>query len=1070
MKSLKPYLTAVAAMFLFAVLIYSTTVDDTRGQIMQENRAYPDPVWPRTGQNLIALDTVSTQASTPFLKIDGKGSRDIFLQSLDISVEVTGNIASTRYTMVFKNRTDRILEGELTFPLPDGVTATHYALDIDGRMREAVPVDKARATQVFGEIQRREVYPGIRERVEGNNFRTRIYPFPRRGTRTISIGYEEELTLVNDSLYYRLPMDYPNLERFALKATVWNSSQMPVVSEGENEFRFGKVGENHVAMFTRQNFIPSRSLNFALPAPADIPQVMMQPAQGSFYFLASVAPEMEVRKKRWSDDLAIIWDVSLSGLQRNLKREMEMLDIIFAEKKNANIHLYFLNNKLKKAGEYKVAGGKWDELKSVLRTAVFDGGTAFSQINLNEIAGKEVLFFSDGISTLSNADFLSNIDVNQSIRPIHTIVSSPKADYSAMKLISIGTKGKFVNLNALSTEKLKDELLNETLQFLGTEHGGALSEVYPSIATSVYGNFSIAGISNANNAEMTLLFGFGDKVEKRIPVKLDAQKAVSRGNIHKIWAQKKIAELDLEYEKNRDVLTALGQQFGIVTRNTSLMVLELLSDYVRFGIEPPDNEPALQDEYWIRLARREDKRRRDTRDTEDDMLKAAISAAQKIKKWHKTDFTPKQPSERPARENRFPMPDNQSVIKRDFGDRLARKNFDDGQQISAVPPLSLLGIFGFLTGCSGAKLASASSSESSGSGAARSSMRSFAFESAEVMGYLDSPYLDSPRQRSETEPDMTPSKPAKPAISDNEYLSKRTEYVVSSYQTYLLLREDYVNLPTFYFDMADRFFKLDDRETAIRVLTSIAELELEDASLYRLLGYRFKEYGEYELQKFVTQKVLEWRPMDPQSYRDYALALADNGEPQAALDSLYSILTRPFSADIIRRSNGIEEVIVTEINHLIAKHPKLNTSKINRRLLIKIPVDIRVVINWNVNNSDVDLYVRDPNREVCSHYIRKQMAAGGRLSANNKAGYGPEQFMLRKAVNGKYRFHVDYYGSREFAAPGGPVTVMAEIYTRYADQTEERRVTTMQLTRRHQSRNGVRVLMGEVDFTQTPPR
>jgi len=49
----------------------------------------------------------------PTLKIDGKKNSDVYLQSLDIQVEVTGNIASTRYTMVFKNKTDRILEGEL---------------------------------------------------------------------------------------------------------------------------------------------------------------------------------------------------------------------------------------------------------------------------------------------------------------------------------------------------------------------------------------------------------------------------------------------------------------------------------------------------------------------------------------------------------------------------------------------------------------------------------------------------------------------------------------------------------------------------------------------------------------------------------------------------------------------------------------------------------------------------------------------------------------------------------------------------------------------------------------------
>jgi hypothetical protein len=65
--------------------------------------------------------------------------------------------------MVFKNRTNRILEGTLTFPLPDGRSATHYALDINGKMREAVPAEKARGTEVFEEIQRRRVDPGLAE-------------------------------------------------------------------------------------------------------------------------------------------------------------------------------------------------------------------------------------------------------------------------------------------------------------------------------------------------------------------------------------------------------------------------------------------------------------------------------------------------------------------------------------------------------------------------------------------------------------------------------------------------------------------------------------------------------------------------------------------------------------------------------------------------------------------------------------------------------------------------------------------------------------------------------------------
>jgi tetratricopeptide (TPR) repeat protein len=284
----------------------------------------------------------------------------------------------------------------------------------------------------------------------------------------------------------------------------------------------------------------------------------------------------------------------------------------------------------------------------------------------------------------------------------------------------------------------------------------------------------------------------------------------------------------------------------------------------------------------------------------------------------------------------------------------------------------------------------------------------------------------------------TPTITIKPIKKDNDYLNKLTGKIVADYQIYLKLRNDYAYSPTFYFDMANWFYALGDKETALRILTSIADLELENASLYRLLGYRFKEYGEYALEKFVCQKVIQWRPMEPQSYRDYALALADNGEAQAALDSLYEML---------KSSYGIEEVAVMEINHLIAKNPNLNTSKIDKRLIIDIPVDVRVVMNWNMNNTDIDLHVIDPNEEKCCYNNcggTDITEIGGRINTDNIRGYGPKQFILKKAIKGKYKVYADYYNDSQFTS-AGPSTVMVEIYTKYADKTEQRKIVNLQM-------------------------
>jgi TonB family protein len=1122
-------------------------------------------------QDPFALSTLLPQAELPTLKIDGKENPDVYLQSLDIQVEVTGNIATTRYTMVFRNKTNRVLEGNLTFPLPDGRSITHYALDINGKMREAVPVEKARGTQVFEEIQQRRVDPGLLERVESNNFRTRIYPLPANGTRTISIGYEEDLPLEKGLLHYRLPMAYPDsLEKFAVNVTIWKSSQKPIVPESKDEIQFDKAGENYVASFAKENYRPSRALIFALPVLAEIPQAMMQPAQGSHYFYVSVVPNMETRKKQWSDELAIIWDVSLSGSQRNLQREMEMLDIIFAEKKDANVNLYFLNNRFTAKGEYKVVKGKWDELKKILATADFDGGTNFSEINLDDIAGNEILFFSDGLSTLSDADFFKNA---KEYRPMHCIVSSSKADYSVMKLIADKTKGKFVNINALFSENLKSELLNETLQFLGTEHGEEIREVYPSIAMPVQGSFSIAGISDADKTEMTLLFGFGSNAEKRIIVQLDAKEAANQGNVYKIWAQKKIAELDLNYEKNHAELIELGQQFGIVTRNTSLIVLETISDYVLYGIEPPATEPELRAEYQLRKAGGGQKLKLSANSQFSDNslmrdkdfardIDRVLENVAGLQTSGKTELGGRRGSATGG------FNDGYAEGGSDIGDMLgglmggsaggigtkakgglkapSARDIDMGSgdgsrskaEILAVvnsrmpglrniynkylkldPKLNGKVTLKFTIDHSGDVISISTISSTTGypefDNAVKNMVATWKWKSINGGNNTtptipfnfnnDEPIIKSPEPREpsvprEPQPRKSRAIVAAPkkepynmlnaavdaagilktwhnksftqysfksekskypvpneirSISDmnvakasSDYLNKLTGEIEVDYKIYLKLRNDYASSPTYYFDMAKWFYTHGDKEIALRILTSIADLELENASLYKLLGYRFKEYDEYALEKFICQKVIEWRPIEPQSYRDYALALADNGEMQAALDSLYSLLTRSYSDNILGRSRGIEEVVVTEINHLIAKYPNLNISKIDKRLIINIPVDIRVVINWNMDNTDIDLHVKDPNGEECSYRYRETII-GGRINGDIRNGYGPEQFMLKKAIPGKYQVYVNYYGDRQFTA-AGPSTIMAEIYTKYAGKTEERKVVSLQMSNARQ--------------------
>jgi hypothetical protein len=112
----------------------------------------------------------------------------IALAKADVQLLIAGRLCQTTMTLTFRNDADRVLEGELVFPLPENATVCGYGLDVGGQIVEAVTIERDKARVVFETEARRGIDPGIVEKVQGNNFRTRVHPIPAKGTRTVRMG------------------------------------------------------------------------------------------------------------------------------------------------------------------------------------------------------------------------------------------------------------------------------------------------------------------------------------------------------------------------------------------------------------------------------------------------------------------------------------------------------------------------------------------------------------------------------------------------------------------------------------------------------------------------------------------------------------------------------------------------------------------------------------------------------------------------------------------------------------------------------------------------------------------
>jgi hypothetical protein len=1068
------------------------------------------------------------QAQSPQLNVKGKDSSLVRMSQLKVNVKVVGNIAYTTTEMHFFNGTNRQMEAELLFPLPEGVSVSRYAIDINGKMREAVPVDKNKGKQVFEAVEHRRVDPGLLEKVEGNNFRTRIYPLMPNGERIVIIGYEQELNGLDAThLGYQMLSSYPRaLDVFELTVAVLGATAAPTITNDEGVLALENLNQTYQTSIKKNQYKPNDKLIISIPIREAIPSVVVQSVAGQHYFYANTMVDGTTVHKKNPNSIGLIWDVSLSCRKRDLKKELALLDAYFKGLNQVEVTLYFSGYNFDKKATYSIKNGDWTDLNTILKQVKYDGGTRFSKIKLP--VHDEYLYFTDGLSSLS----ANALPANK--KPMYTITSMVSADYSFLNYNALKTGGSFINLNQLKVEDALNKLVFQSLKFLGVKENYMITDLYPMVGTPVSGSFSLAGISLKAQNEVVLQFGYGDTptIEKTITINADTQ-ATTEVSIEKLWAQKKIANLEIQYKQNADEIEILGKKYGIVTGNTSLIVLESLNDYIQYDIVPPaELRPEFDRIMKQQVASAQAKKFSNWENVEgyynelkqwwDDNKKYEKPKPVKVPK-------PKPVVTTPPRNVNFgninpsfvrglvyesqggPLPganvivrgttrgvsadiDGKYSIDAKAGDVLVfqfvgmrstmvtvgtNKRIDvrleeDNRQLDEVVVTGGLGIRrqvaqeedddksdeettvrkkDAVTSASISVVSTKEISLATSNNAVQTlhgAITGIPITGSETMnwtrtdsisnGTYANGFVSNDRTKiNQWNPDRIYLKALAAAPADKRY------------GLYLDLREDQETNPSFYFDVANYFYDSGDKATALLVLSNIADLGLENHQLYKSLTYVLRQWEAYDDALFTANQVAKWRAQEPQAHRDLALALEDNEQYQAAFEELIKGLEVNYYGEMRGQYEGVEDIILMDINRMIAAHKSIKTDKLDKKYYDKMPVDVRIILNWNQMDTDIDLHIIEPTNEEC-YYGHKDTQIGARFSKDFTDGYGPEQYLLRNAVKGKYIIKTNYFGERALTE-SGPTTVMVEVYTRKGNGTIERKLQTIQLGKVKENQN-----------------
>jgi Ca-activated chloride channel family protein len=168
------------------------------------------------------------------------------------------------------------------------------------------------------------------------------------------------------------------------------------------------------------------------------------------------------------------------------------------------------------------------------------------------------------------------------------------------------------------------------------------------------------------------------------------------------------------------------------------------------------------------------------------------------------------------------------------------------------------------------------------------------------------------------------------------------------------------------------------------------------------------------------------------------------GKPQEAIGLLYKVVLGEWD-----RFNEIELIALVEMNRIIARAQRagknLDLSAIDPRLIKLLDLDVRIVLTWDADMTDMDLWVIEPSGEK-AFYGHRRTKIGGLVSRDFTRGYGPEEYLLKKAMPGGYEIKVKYFASH---APklAGAVTLQATVYSNFGRSDEKRQEITLRLRR-----------------------
>ncbi|MBA3462228.1 MAG: AgmX/PglI C-terminal domain-containing protein [Deltaproteobacteria bacterium] len=526
------------------------------------------------------------------------------------------------------------------------IDKTRAAKIWQGVIDKATPVQIARPSEEIIWVPGRWKDPALLDWKRGGRFELKVYPIPAKGARTIKLSYTQVVTPRGPFRQYIYPLAHSTdgstvADNFSVDVEVRGSAPGMVRAHGYQMTADAKRPEVNALTFAQGGFVPRgdlvidyraadgdaelRAWTFAggvavgpdekLAATKNVgidPKVVE--AQRTVAADARPTAVLALRPQlpRWREtkprDFVIVVDSSQSMVGERFTRAGELaLAMIDQMDRRDRFSVAACDTECSRLGDMRAPSPaaqtdtkRWlaaqtpagaSDLVSAIRSA--------AQFSTGEDREKWVLFIGDGFASTG---FRKPGDVEKALAStaaagvqVTTIGIGGDADVALLSAAARGGGGAFlawlpgqsVSIAAIAAlESANGASLRDAV----VELPAGLVDVAPTVLPTIRNGEEVllAARMGADVKGDVIIRGKvgGKPFEQKYPLDLKVSSAAGNGFVPRLWATLAIEQLERRGEGDtRTKIVALSQAFGVMSRETSLLVLESQAMFDAFGVD-----------------------------------------------------------------------------------------------------------------------------------------------------------------------------------------------------------------------------------------------------------------------------------------------------------------------------------------------------------------------------------------------------------------------------------------------------------------------------------------------------